>query len=102
MINITLKKILAKQGITQQELSNLTNIRWPTINDMCNGRTKAISINNLNMICSVLECNPSDIITYTRTDADKNHTGFNRAEYLEKMQHLYPDKSEDQLIIHWP
>ncbi len=102
MINIRLKEILAKKGITQQELSNLTSIRWPTINDMCNGKTKAISLNNLNMICSVLECTPSDIITYTRTDADRNHTGFNRVEYLEKMQSLHPGKSEKQLITHWP
>ncbi len=102
MIEITLKAALAKRKMTQQELSNLTGIRWPTICGMCNGKAKTISLHNLNLICSVLECNPSDVIAYTRTDRDRNHTGFNRTEYLAEMQKLHPGKPDNELVPRWP
>lgn len=64
MIKCLLKVELAKNDLTQKELSKLTDVRLPTINDMINGKSKAISIDNLDKICKVLKCDISDLFAY--------------------------------------
>ena len=64
MIKCLLRVELAKNELTQKELSEITNIRLATINDMITGKSKAIGIENLNKICKVLNCNVSDLFTY--------------------------------------
>lgn len=48
--------------MSQHELSRLTGIRQPTINDMCQNKTKSLPLVNLAKICEVLECEITDII----------------------------------------
>ncbi len=64
MIKCLLKVELAKNGLTQKQLAELTNIRLPTLSDMATGKTKHISIDNINKLCGVLHCNISDLYTY--------------------------------------
>ena len=64
MVKCLLKVELAKNDLSQKDLSLITGIRLPTINDMVTGKTKSISIENINKICKTLHCNISDIYTY--------------------------------------
>ena len=66
MIIIKLNDILIKAGISQRELSRRTNIRQPTISEMCLNKSKSLPVDNLNKICSVLDCALSDIVEYKK------------------------------------
>lgn len=68
MIKCLLKVELAKNDLTQKELAAITGIRLPTINDMITGKSKAVSLENIDKICKVLNCNVSDIYTYINED----------------------------------
>jgi putative transcriptional regulator len=57
-----LDKLLLKRNITQRELSRLTEIRVPSINEMYHNQTVRLPLNNLAKICEVLECQITDIL----------------------------------------
>ena len=59
---IDLKRLLAYNNMTQTKLAELAGIRSATICDMCNGKTKLISLENIAKICTVLECSVNDLI----------------------------------------
>jgi putative transcriptional regulator len=61
MIKIELERLLA--GRSLYWLSQETGIRWGTIADMANGKTKRIDLEALNLICEALECQPGDLLT---------------------------------------
>ena len=69
-INIILDKQLTKRGISQHELSRMTGIRQPTINDMSNNKTKYLPLDNLAKICQSLECKITDIIELKEEPAE--------------------------------
>lgn len=62
MIKLKLKSLLGYMEITQKELSAKTGIRPNTISDICNNKTKELSISVIERICDVLDCDPSDWI----------------------------------------
>ena len=62
MVYCDLKKILFEKGLTQSRLSDMTGIRSATINDMCNGKTKSLPLQNIGKICVALECKVDDLI----------------------------------------
>lgn len=64
MIKSLLKVELAKNDMTQKELAEKTGVRLPTISDMVTGKTKHISLDNIEKICKVLDCNISDLYVY--------------------------------------
>lgn len=64
MIVFRLKQILKDFSMTQQALVEKTGIRPATINGLYHGRTKRMSIDNLDKICRVLDCTTEDIIEY--------------------------------------
>lgn len=47
IVKSNLKVLLAKKGITQEELSDLTKLNRPFINKLANGKLKTVSIENL-------------------------------------------------------
>ena len=59
---LILDMVLSNKGMPQHELSRLTGIRQPTINDMCQNKTKSLPLGNLAKICEALECEITDII----------------------------------------
>ncbi|MFJ5625457.1 helix-turn-helix domain-containing protein [Peribacillus loiseleuriae] len=66
MVIIKLNDLLKEKGISQRELSRQTGIRQPTISEMCLNRSKSLPVENLNVICEVLDCSLTDIIEYKR------------------------------------
>lgn len=59
-----LKDVLDSKNITRYRLSRITNIRYDTICNYCNGNVTLINIEYLKIFCNVLDCNINDIIEY--------------------------------------
>lgn len=70
MLKFKLKVLLAMNNMTQKELAQLTGIRPPTISAICNASIKQFPIDALERICDVLDCQPSDIVEYKRTEGN--------------------------------
>lgn len=81
MIRIHLSRLLGEKRWTQAYLSQMTGIRPNTVSDMYNEITERVSLENLDRICEVLECELSDLMEYCPNKTKK--TG----EYLIKEEH---------------
>ncbi|UKS30179.1 helix-turn-helix transcriptional regulator [Paenibacillus sp. HWE-109] len=66
-VRIKLAEILAERGMSQRELSRLTGIRHPSINEMCENKTQRLPLDNLAIICEKLNVGITDILTLTET-----------------------------------
>lgn len=62
MIFIRLVELLDEIPMSQHELNRLTGVRQATINDMCQNKTKRLSLDNLAKICIALNCEITDIL----------------------------------------
>lgn len=69
-ILIKLDQMLSKRNISQHELSRLTGIRQPSINEMCRNQTVRLPLDNLAKICEVLECDIPDILELKKEQPD--------------------------------
>lgn len=56
---MSLNELAAKIGISNVNLSNLKT-----------GKVKAVRFSTLDAICDVLDCQPGDILEYTRSGSD--------------------------------
>ena len=68
MIKFKVKVMLAVREMTQKELAERTGIRPPTISAICNNSAKHLPIDVLDKICEVLDCQPSDLMEYIKTE----------------------------------
>ena len=67
-IRINLDVVLAKKKMSVTELSEKVGITMANISIQKNGKAKAIRFTTLDKICEVLECQPGDILEYTKDD----------------------------------
>ena len=67
-IRINLDVVLAKKKMSVTELSEKVGITMANISILRNGKAKAIRFTTLDKICEVLECQPGDILEYTKDD----------------------------------
>ena len=67
-IRINLDVVLAKKKMIVTELSEKVGITMANISILKNGKAKAIRFTTLDKICEVLECQPGDILEYTKDD----------------------------------
>lgn len=67
-IRINLDVVLAKKKMSVTELSEKVGITMANISILKNGKAKAIRFTTLDKICGVLECQPGDILEYTKDD----------------------------------
>ena len=68
MIKFKVKVWLAMRDMTQKELAERTGIRPPTISAICTGTIKHIPVEALDKICTVLECQPGDLIEFIKAE----------------------------------
>lgn len=68
MIKIKLSEQLGKKRMSRRELAQLIGVRPNTIGDMYNDNVKRLDIATLNKICTVLNCNISDILEFIRDE----------------------------------
>ena len=64
MLNCKLKVILAERNMTQKELSEIINVRAPTISAIANNTAKQIPVYVICRMCELFACQPGDIWEY--------------------------------------
>lgn len=68
-IIINLDVMLARRKMTVTELANKVGITMANVSVLKNGKARAIRFSTLEAICEALECQPGDILEYTKTGA---------------------------------
>jgi putative transcriptional regulator len=63
-IIVNLDVMMAKRKISLNELSEKVGLTLSNLSILKTGKAKAIRFSTLEMICKVLECQPSDILEY--------------------------------------
>lgn len=63
-IIVNLDIMMAKRKISLKELSKKVGVAEPNLSNLKNSKVKAIRFSTLDAICSVLECQPGDILEY--------------------------------------
>lgn len=64
MIRIRLSTLLGERRMTQADLARKTGIRAATINEMYHEFSERVSLEHLDKICEVLDCDLSELMTY--------------------------------------
>ena len=64
-VEIQLKEIMEKRGITRNALARATNTRFEVINKWYQGHVENLDTDVLARICYILDCTPGDIVIYT-------------------------------------
>lgn len=64
-VEIQLKEIIEKRGITRNALARATNTRFEVINKWYQGHVEKLDTDVLARICYILDCTPGDIVIYT-------------------------------------
>jgi len=67
MIKIELEKLL--EGRSLYWLSKESGIRWATLAAMVNGKAQRLNLEDIDLICDALECQPGDLLV--RVDRKK-------------------------------
>ncbi|MRX70840.1 helix-turn-helix domain-containing protein [Bacillus lacus] len=65
-----LDELLSQRQMSQHELSRLTGIRQPSINEMCRNQTARLPLNNLAKICEVLDCQINDVLELKKEQSE--------------------------------
>ena len=68
-IIINIDVMLAKRKMSVTELSERVGITMANLSILKNGRAKAIRFSTLEGICKALNCQPGDILEYTKEEA---------------------------------
>lgn len=66
MIKITLNVVMAQRNMTTGELAKQVGITPANISILKTGKARAIRFSTLEKICEVLDCQPGDILSYTK------------------------------------
>ena len=64
MIKFRLKVLLAMNDMNQKDLAEATGVRPSTISAMCTGAAKHVPVDVLDKICTVLKCQPGDLMEH--------------------------------------
>ncbi|MEC0094074.1 helix-turn-helix domain-containing protein [Paenibacillus macquariensis] len=65
-IIINIDVMLAKRKMSVTELSEKVGITMANLSILKNGKAKAVRFSTLEKICEVLECQPGDILEYSK------------------------------------
>lgn len=63
-IIVNLDVMMAKRKISLGELANKIGITQANLSILKTGKAKAIRFSTLNAICSILDCQPADILEF--------------------------------------
>ena len=72
VIKFKVKVMLALRDMTQKELAEKTGIRPPTVSAICTGAVKHLPVDALDKICTVLQCQPADLMEFVPEELDGN------------------------------
>ncbi len=63
---VTLDGMLTARGMTLTELSQAVDITMANLSILKTGKAKAIRFSTLEAICTALDCQPGDILSFTQ------------------------------------
>ncbi len=63
-INVRLDYVLLERGMTLTELSERVGVTVPNLSILKTGKAKAVRFSTLEAICSVLDCQPGDLLEF--------------------------------------
>ena len=67
MIRLKVKEILEEKGQTKYWLYKQMGMSYQNFNKMVNNETKSIKYDNLEILCQILNCEPSGLFEYSST-----------------------------------
>ena len=67
-IIVNLDVILAKRKMSLTELSDRVGITMANLSILKKGKAKAIRFSTLELLCDTLDCQPGDILEFTREE----------------------------------
>ena len=67
-ILVTLDDRLHDRRMTLTELADRVGITIANLSVLKTGKARAVRLSTLNAICAALDCQPGDILTFTRDD----------------------------------
>ncbi len=67
-IIVNLDVMMAKRKISLNELSETVNISLANLSKLKTGKVKAIRFSTLNAVCEALDCQPGDLLEYSKED----------------------------------
>jgi putative transcriptional regulator len=70
-ILINLDRIMLDRRISLKELSIETGINMSNLSLLKNGHVRAVRFSTLEAICELLDCQPGDILEYSKTPRKK-------------------------------
>ena len=65
-IILRLDRVMADRKISLNELAARVGISNVNLSNLKTGKVKAVRVSTLDAICDVLDCQPGDILEYTR------------------------------------
>lgn len=71
-IILRLDRVMADRKMSLNELAEKVGISNVNLSNLKTGKVKAIRFSTLEAICDVLDCQPGDILEYSRDEGDKN------------------------------
>ena len=68
-IVVHLDAVLARRGISLTDLSQAVDITLANLSILKTGKARAVRFSTLEAICTVLECQPGDLLTFAPEDS---------------------------------
>lgn len=65
-ISFHVKEVMDAQNMTRSKLSNLANVRFEVADKWYSGNIERMDIDVLTRICYVLNCNITDLMSYSK------------------------------------
>ena len=66
-IIVNLDVVLAKRKMKSKDLAAIISITTANLSILKSGKAKAVRFSTLEAICEALDCQPSDILEYSKT-----------------------------------
>lgn len=66
LITVKIEQLLQEQDKSLYWLAQKTELSYPTVHRLVNGKTTSIAFDTLDRLCYALSCNTQDIIEYSR------------------------------------
>lgn len=67
-----LRELIEAKGLSQTDVQVKTGLAYSTVNEMANNRTRRVDLETLDALCSALDCQVGEIISYA-PDRKRGH-----------------------------
>ena len=75
-IIVNLDVMMAKRKMSLNELSEKVDMTLANLSILKTGKAKAIRFSTLEAVCKALDCQPGDLLEYSKNDSSNNDIDF--------------------------